>query len=88
MRAASLVTSTAAAPSTIWLEFPAVTLPSGRNAGWSEASFSADVSRRGASSTAKSDAARAGSPTSTGTISFSNRPSSIAAIARRCDSSE
>ena len=81
------MTSTAAAPSTIWLELPAVTTPSGRNAGWSEASFSADVSRRGASSTANSTAAPA-APTSTGTISFSNLPSSIAAIARRCDSSE
>ncbi len=64
-----------------------MTTPSGRNAGWSEASFSADVSRRGASSTANSTAAPA-APTSTGTISFSNLPSSIAAIARRCDSSE
>ena len=36
-----------------------MTTPSGRNAGCSEASFSADVSRRGASSTAKSTAAPA-----------------------------
>ena len=50
-----------------------MTTPSGRNAGWSEASFSADVSRRGASSTAKSTAAPA-APTSTGTISFSKLP--------------
>ena len=47
-QAASLATSIAAAPSTIWLEFPAVTTPSGMNAGCSEASFSSDVSRRGA----------------------------------------
>ncbi len=64
-----------------------MTTPSGKKAGCSEASFSADVSRRGASSTAKSTAAPA-APTSTGTISFSKRPSSMAAIARRCDSSE
>ena len=83
----SLVTRTAAAPSTIWLELPAVTTPSGRNAGWSDASRSAEVSRRGASSTPTRTAAPA-APTSTGTISFSNRPSSIAATARRCDSSE
>ena len=90
----SLAISTAAVPSQIWLELPAVTRPSGRNAGSSAASFSADVSRRGVSSTANvvvAIAAPAGckSPaTSTGTISRSNLPASIAAIARRCDSSE
>ena len=85
--AASLVTSIAAAPSTIALELPAVILPPALNAGWSEASFSSEVSRRGFSSTATSTAAPA-APTSTGTISRSKRPSSMAAIARRCDSSE
>ena len=43
--------STAAAPSQIWLELPAVTRPSGMKAGASDASFSADVSRLGVSST-------------------------------------
>ena len=47
--------------------------PSGMNAGESEASFSADVSARGASSTPKRTAAPA-APTSTGTISFSKLP--------------
>ena len=83
----SLATSTPAAPSQIWLELPAVTTPSGRNAGLSAASASRDVSRRGVSSTANS-VPTCGFCTSTGTISFSKRPSSIAAIARRCDSSE
>ena len=46
-------TSTAAAPSTICDELPAVTTPSGMNAGCSEAIFSSVVSRRTASSTAK-----------------------------------
>ena len=85
--ASSLTTSIAAAPSTIALELPAVTLPSSLKAGASEASFSSDVSRRGFSSTATRTAAPA-APTSTGTISRSKRPSSIAAIARRCDSYE
>src|SRR5215217_1682172 len=52
-QAPSLATSTAAEPSTICDEFPAVTTPSGRNAGLSAASASAEVSRRGASSTAQ-----------------------------------
>ena len=43
--------STAAEPSTICDEFPAVTTPSGMNAGWSDAIFSSVVSRI-ASSTA------------------------------------
>ena len=45
------------------------------------------MSRRGVSSTPTS-APTCGFVTSAGTISFSKRPSSIAAIARRCDSSE
>ena len=85
--AASLVTSIAAAPSTIALELPAVTLPSSLNAGLSDASFSSDVSRLGFSSTATRTAAPP-APVSTGTISRSKRPSSIAAIARRWDSYE
>ena len=85
--AASLATSIAAEPSTIELEFPAVTTPSALNAGCSDASFSSDVSRLGVSSTANSTTAPP-APTSTGTISFSNLPSSMAATARRCDSSD
>ena len=50
---ASEAISTAAEPSTIWDEFPAVTTPSGMNAGCSAAIFSSVVSRRTASSTAK-----------------------------------
>ena len=66
---ASLATSTPAAPSQIWLELPAVTTPSGRNAGFSAASASSDVSRRGVSSTANSTPT-CGFETSTGTISL------------------
>src|SRR5262245_23165752 len=84
---ASLATSTPPAPSQIWLEFPAVTTPSGRNAGLSAANASRDVSLRGVSSTAN-NVPTCGFCTSTGMISFSNRPSSIAASARRCDSSD
>ena len=89
-------TSTAAAPSTIWLEFPAVTTPSGMNAGCSDAIFSSVVWRT-ASSTAKRvrvivsvppPSSRDGTSSSIGMISFSKRPSSIARAARRCDSSE
>ncbi len=90
-------TSTAAEPSTIWLEFPAVVLPSGTNAGWSSASFSIVVPRRTASSTAKRvrvivaappPSSGTGTSSSTGMISLSNRPSSIARAARMCDSYE
>jgi len=56
-----------------------VIFPSGVNAGLSAASASADVSRRGVSSVCSSAKEM---------ISLSNRPSSIAAIARRWDSSE
>ena len=64
-----------------------MTTPSVLNAGCNDASFSSDVSRRGVSSTAKRTTAPP-APTSTGMISFSNLPSSVAATARRCDSSE
>src|SRR5436305_605987 len=86
-QAASLATSTTAAPSQIWLEFPAVTFPSGRNAGGSAARASAEVSARGVSSSA-SNVPTCGFETSIGTISLPNRPSSAAASARLCDSSE
>ena len=46
----SLAITSAAAPSLIPLEFPAVTVPPSRNAGFSAASFSAFVSGRGCSS--------------------------------------
>ncbi len=68
--------TSAAAPSLIPLEFPAVTVPPSRNTGWSAASFSAFVSGRGCSS-------RVTSPT--GTSSSSNRPASAASAQRRCD---
>src|SRR6266566_4181621 len=85
--ALSPATSTAAAPSQICDEFPAVTFPSGRNAGFSAARAAAEVSRRGVSSTPSTTPA-CGFVRSIGTISSSKRPSSAAAVARRCDSSE
>ena len=57
------------------------------NAGFKPASASADVSRLGVSSTART-VPTCGFVRSIGTISSSKRPSSIAATARRCDSSE
>jgi hypothetical protein len=50
----SLVTTSAPAPSFTPGAFPAVVVPSGSNTGFSCASFSIDVSRRGPSSTASS----------------------------------
>ena len=47
---ASLITTTAAAPSLSGQELPAVTVPPSRKAGASEESFSSDVSGRGPSS--------------------------------------
>ena len=75
-RSSDAITS-AAAPSLTPLAFPAVTVPSSRNAGFSAASFSAVVSGRGCSSTATSP---------TGTSSSAKRPASCAAAQRRCDS--
>src|SRR5579875_245636 len=54
----SEVTTTAAAPSLVPGAFPAVTVPSGLNAGFSRASASSEVSARGDSSIEN----RAGSP--------------------------
>ena len=68
--------TSAAAPSLIPDALPAVTVPSLRNAGFSEASFSSVVSGRGCSS-------RTTSPTATS--SSSNRPASAAAAQRCCD---
>ena len=83
----SLMISTAAAPSVICDEFAAVITPSGLNAGLSCASFSSDVSGRMPSSRLTISV-----PDSVGTvigsISRSNRPSSVARAARRCDSTE
>ena len=72
------MTTSAAAPSLTPGALPAVVVPSGSKTGFSLASFSIDVSRRGPSSTAKSP---------TGTISDSKRPSSIAFTARSCERS-
>jgi hypothetical protein len=72
-RSSEAITS-AAAPSLIPLEFPAVTVPLSRKAGRRLASFSAEVSGRGCSS-------RVTSPTATS--SSANRPASSAA-AQRC----
>ena len=68
--------STAAAPSVICDELPAVITPSGLNAGFSVASFSSVVSGRMPSSWSTMRLAVVGSVTSTGTISRSKRPSS------------
>jgi hypothetical protein len=76
---------------------PAVTVPvvasprsspvGSSKAGFSRASASMVESRRGFSSTVTSVSRPLASRTVTGASSASNRPSSIAAIARRCDSS-
>ena len=70
--------TSAAAPSLIPDEFPAVTPPPARKAGFSAASFSAEVSGRGCSS-------RSTSPTVTS--SSVKRPAASAAAHRCCDSS-
>src|SRR5262245_38048481 len=83
LAASSLATSTAAAPSVIWEEFPAVTTPSGLNAGLSPASRSSVVSRRTPSST--TSRSPPSSVAEMPTISRSNRPSSMARAARSCE---
>ena len=60
------------------LAFPAVTVPSARNAGFSRASASAFVSGRGCSSTVTSP---------TATSSSSKRPAALAAAQRFCERS-
>ena len=75
-------TSSAAAPSLIPDEFPAVTVPPGRNAGRSAASRSSVVSGRGCSSVSTTAGAPRGRGIVTGTISSANRPAPIAAAAR------
>jgi len=74
---ASLVTSSAAAPSEICEALPAVTVPSSPNTGSSADSASTLVSRRIPSSTSTVP-----SVVSTGTISSSKRPASVATAAR------
>ena len=88
----SLITSTAEAPSLIWLELPAVTLPSGLKAGFRLASVSAVVPGRMPSSAVTSSSLSTMLPVSlsrrfseTPTISFSKRPSAVACSARCCD---
>ena len=82
--------TTAAAPSLICDELPAVTEPLTWNAGRRPPRTSSDVSRRGPSSAVNATVRTAGAPppfgsatrTSIGTVSSSNRPASIAATAR------
>ena len=91
----SLMMRAAEAPSVIWLELPAVTLPSGLNAGLRLASVSTVVPSRMPSSAVTISSDSVTSPVSlsrwserTGTISFSNRPSAVAWAARRWLSAE
>ena len=83
-----LITTTAAAPSEICDEDPAVIVPSGANAGRSLASSSAVVSER----TPSSSETTIGSPrrcgTSTGTISSSKTPFFCARAASWCERAE
>jgi hypothetical protein len=79
-RPASLHKSTAAAPSVIWLDVPAVSRP------FSESGFNAAIAARLASARIPSSAANfslvpSSSTTSTGTISRANRPSRVARAA-------
>ena len=75
-----VISRTAAAPSEIWLELPAVTLPSGLNAGFRLASVSRLVSGRmpWSVTTVSSEPFIL---TCIGTISRSKRPSSVALCA-------
>ena len=66
---------------------PAVTVPPSRKAGRSRASASAVESARGCSSRVTTTGSPFRCGTGIGTIWESNRPASMAAIARRCDSS-
>ena len=75
------ITSTAAAPSLSGQALPAVTVPSGRKAGLSSASFSTVVPGRGPSSRVTS----VPSGVVTGTISRSKWPLSRASTARFCE---
>ncbi len=81
-----LMISTAAAPSVICDELPAVTMPSGLNAGFSPASTSGVVVGRMPSSRRMISTEPSSFLTSIGMISFSKRPSSVARAARACES--
>ena len=89
----SLMISTAAAPSEICDDVPAVTVPVSEKAGFSPASFSSEVSRRTPSSASSSPLTSAAPGTSgctrasSGTISLAKRPSSVARAARWCERS-
>ena len=86
----SEVTSTAAAPSLMPDELPAVTDPdpSFLNAGFSEASFSSVVSGRGCSSARSSSRRRPWPPAPMiGTTSSAKRPASCGSRPRCCDNS-
>ena len=74
--------STAAAPSLMPEELPAVTVPSVRNTGRSWASFSGVVSGRGCSSRSMTVGSPFGCGITTGTISSLKRPSAMAREAR------
>ncbi len=88
----SLMISTAAAPSEICDDVPAVTVPVSEKAGFNPANFSSEVSRRMPSSdsssplTAPAPGTSGWTRASSGTISLAKRPSSVARAARRCDS--
>ena len=83
--------STAAAPSEICDDVPAVTVPVSEKAGLRLASFSSEVSRRTPSSALKSPLTSAAPGTSgwtrasSGAISLAKRPSSCACAARWCE---
>ena len=81
----SLITITAAAPSFSGQALPAVTVPSGRNTGFSSASFSLVVPARMPSSLATVTGLPSASTVSIGVISRSKKPRSWAAVARCCD---
>ena len=77
----SLITTRAAAPSLSGQQFPAVTVPSGRNTGCSAASFSIVVPGRGPSSAATT----VPSGSVTGVMSRCQKPSASAFSARFCE---
>lgn len=86
---AASATRTAAAPSFTPLELPAV-MEKPSISGWSAfraASLAMLVSRRGCSSTSKTEADPSRPTTLTGMISPANRPSSTARTARSCERS-
>jgi hypothetical protein len=85
---ARLITTTAAAPSEIWLADPAVTVPSAENAGRSLASDAAVVPSRTPSSSVTVNGSPRRCGTVTFTISSSNSPFFRAVIARSWDCAE